>query len=141
MPPSKKKKKEDLEFQMVFFAGVLRKRPNFVDALMALGEIYTKKGFYRKGLRIDRKLAKLAPHNPIVHYNLACSFSLIGDIMSSFEAIKRAVDLGYDDFIHMDRDPDLSNLRRDERFLAFVKSVRKDVSNSRDARESSRQES
>ena len=51
MAASKKPKSEDLEFQMVFYEGVLRQRPDFVDVLIALGEIYTKKGFYEKGLK------------------------------------------------------------------------------------------
>ena len=79
----------------------------------------------KKGLKVDKKLSKLRPQSPLIHYNLACSFSLVGDTLNSFKAIKRAILLGYDDFIFMDSDPDLSNLRRDERFTAFVKKMRK----------------
>jgi tetratricopeptide (TPR) repeat protein len=133
MAASKKPKSEDLDFQMAFYEGILKEKPDFVDALTALGEIYTKKGFYEKGLKVDKKLSKLRPDNPIVHYNLACSLSLIGDIANSFKAIKRAISLGYKDFIFMDNDPDLSNLRRDGRFNAFVKEVREGASDTRDA--------
>lgn len=121
----KKKKAEDLDFQMVFYEAILKTNPDFADALMALGEIYTKKGLYEKGLRVDRRLSELRPQNPVVHYNLACSLSLLGDLTSSFEAIKRALKLGYDDFTYMDRDPDLENLRRDARFIHLMKKAKK----------------
>jgi len=121
--PAKKRHPEDLDFQMAFYEALLRRRPRYVDALIVLGEIYTRKGLYGKGLEVDRRLSRLRPDNPVVHYNLACSLSLLGDVASSLEAIKRAVHLGYDDFQYMSRDPDLSNLRRDERFGEFVRQM------------------
>ena len=125
MASPRKPKSEDLDFQMAFYEGIVRDNPHFIDALMALGEIYSKKGFYEKSLKVDQRLSKLRPENPIVQYNLACSFSLIGDITSSFKAIKRAVSLGYDDFQFMTNDPDLTNLRRDQRFVTFLEKLRK----------------
>jgi predicted Zn-dependent protease len=86
-----------------------------------LGEIYTKKGRYAEGLRVDKRLSKLRPQNPIVHYNLACSLSLLEDITSSFKALKRALELGYEDISFLNNDPDLLNLRRDKRFEEFIK--------------------
>ena len=133
MAALKKPKLEDLEFQMVFYEGILRQRPDFIDVLIVLGEIYTKKRLYEKGLKVDKKLSKLRPQSPIIHYNLACSFSLVGDTLNSFKAIKRAILLGYDDFIFMDSDPDLSNLRRDDRFTTFVKKIRKGSPNTQNA--------
>ncbi len=125
MAMAKKPPKEDLDFQIVFFEGILRRRPDYVDALIVLGEIYTKKGLYRKGLRVDKKLSRLRPDNPIVYYNLACSFSLLGDLSKSFEAIERAIALGYEDIAFMCKDPDLSNLRQDERFEELVEKAKR----------------
>lgn len=127
MAAAKKSSAEDLDFQMVFYEGLLRKVPDYFDVLVLLGEIYTKKGLYRKGLRTDKKLAKLRPENPVVHYNLACSHSLLGDLSSSLEALDRAVRLGYDDVVYMCKDPDLSNLRKDERFTGFLQRIKKSL--------------
>lgn len=125
MAAPKKPKSEDLDFQIGFYEGVVRENPSFAEALIALGEVYTKKGLYDKGLAVDKKLASLRPDNPVVHYNLACSLSLLGDATGSFRAIRRAVDLGYDDFAFMQNDPDLANLRSDERFVEFIRKVKK----------------
>lgn len=127
MAASKKNSVEDLDFQMSFYEGILRRIPAYFDVLVLLGEIYTKKGLYKKGLRIDKKLAKLRPGNPIVHYNLACSHSLLGDLSSSLEALDRAIRLGYDDVIFMCKDPDLTNLRKDERFAGFLQRIKKSL--------------
>ncbi|HAJ56404.1 MAG TPA: hypothetical protein DCL35_01395 [Candidatus Omnitrophica bacterium] len=134
MAAPKKPKSEDLDFQLSFYEGVVRENPSFAEALIALGEIYTKKGLYDKGLAVDKKLALLRPDNPVVHYNLACSLSLLGDTAGSFEAIRRAVDLGYDDFMFMHNDPDLLNLRADERFIEFIRKVKKARAYSSDAK-------
>ena len=132
--PKKQKSALDLDFQMAFYEGILKENPDFVDALIALGEIYTKTGFYEKGLKVDRKLSKLRPDNSIIHYNFACSLSLMEDITNSFKAIKRAIALGYNDFGFMEKDPDLVNLRRDERFWGLIKDMRRNSLDTQNAK-------
>ena len=126
MAALKKPLKEDLDFQMNFFEAILRDHPDYADVLIALGEIYTKKGYYKKGLKVDKKLSRLRPDNPLVHYNLACSFSLLGDLSASLQAMERAIGLGYEDFAFMRQDPDLENLRKDGRFEELVRRLSAD---------------
>jgi len=54
-----------------------------------------------------------------VHYNFACSLSLIGSLEEAFKKIEEAVLLGYDDFSYILKDPDLENLRKHPRFEGF----------------------
>jgi hypothetical protein len=65
-----------------------------------------------EGLRIDERLAKLQPNDPMTHYNLACSYSLTERYNSAFAALEHSLNLGYYDFKWLAKDPDLSNLRR-----------------------------
>ena len=61
----KKKAREiqnDLDFQIQFIENVLHKTPTFIEALVALGELYTKRGLYEKGLEADRRLSAIASH-------------------------------------------------------------------------------
>ncbi len=125
MPVRKKRKTQDLDFQMGFYEKILLGRPDFIDALIALGEIYTKKGFYEKGLELDMRLARLRPDNPTVHYNLACSFSLTGDVGAALHAIEDAIRLGYDDLSFMNKDPDLENVRKDARYQRLLQGVQR----------------
>lgn len=119
----KRRKRKDFEIQ--FYEKLIEGSPNFVHALMCLGDAYTRGGFYKEGLAVDKRLAHLKPEDPIVYYNLACSLSLIEDAEAAFQALKRAVLLGYDDFDYILSDPDLEQVRGDARFHTFFKKITK----------------
>ncbi len=104
------------DFEIRFYEKVLKNSPNFVEALVILGDLYTKKGFYEKGLKVDLRLVKLRPQDPVVFYNLACDYSLLNEIDKALDTLKKALDLGYDDLKYLERDKDLDNLRKDKRF-------------------------
>ncbi|QPJ62800.1 MAG: tetratricopeptide repeat protein [Candidatus Nitronauta litoralis] len=59
---------------------------------------------------LDR-LEKQAPEMPELHYNLACYFSLTGDVEKGLEALAEAVRKGYSDMQGLETDPDLKALR------------------------------
>jgi tetratricopeptide (TPR) repeat protein len=119
----------DPQFEIAFYESLLKKTPNFIEALLCLGDLYTQHGFYEKGLRVDERLAELRPDDSTVFYNLACSYSLMNEVSSADRAIKRSIELGYEDFEHMQKDPDLLNLLSSEEFQAYFKKVREKVKN------------
>lgn len=117
---SQKNAVDDLDFEIRFLEGVLEKSPHFIEAMINLGDLYTKRGLYRQGLEIDLKLSALRPHDPIVLYNLACSYSLLADLHKAFEVIQVAIAKGYQDFRHLAQDDDLVNLRQFPPFVDLV---------------------
>lgn len=117
----------DIDFEIRFLEGLLKHQPDFVEALMMLGDNYTKRGLYRKGLDVDEKLARLCPEDPVVFYNLACSYSLVKDIDRALTAIKKAIGLGYHHFSHLETDPDFANLRADVRFQDYYERLKKNL--------------
>jgi len=122
----RKDKEDNIRFEIEFYENILKERPDFIEALKVLSELYTKSGMYKKGLQLDKRLVELLPYDSIVYYNLACSYSLIVDIDSALKAIKKAITLGYSDFAYMDKDPDLINLREDKRYeQIFSKNIDK----------------
>ena len=112
--------REDLDFEISFYEKLLRKNPNFTNALIALAEAYTRSGRYKQGLEIDQRLVKLRPKDPIVHYNLACSYSLLKMANLSLSALKKAIDLGYRDFAFIGKDPDLEFIKKDSRYKKLL---------------------
>jgi tetratricopeptide (TPR) repeat protein len=116
---------DDLDFQILFYEGVLARKGDFIEALTALGDLYTKKGRCQEGLAIDQRLARLRPDDPYVLYNLACSFSLLGRVDSAYDTMKKAVACGYDDFHFLTHDSDLAALLSDPRFQQFLSQARK----------------
>ena len=110
------KENRDLDIEINFLKGLVNRDYEYIEALQLLGDDYTKRGKFRDGLKIDEQLAKLLPEDSMVFYNLACSYSLTNSIDESIVALKKAVILGYSDSDWMDRDPDLDNLRSDNRY-------------------------
>ena len=82
-----------------------------MEALQILGDHYTQRGRISEGLKVDERLARLEPSNPMVFYNLACSYSLSGEMDHAVDALEKALQLGYRDFDWLARDPDLKKLR------------------------------
>ena len=102
----------DLDTQIAFLAGIVRRDPEYVDALQLLGDHYTQRGLFQEGLKVDERLAQLEPMSSLVFYNLACSYSLTDQFDRAVLALDRALDLGYRDFTWLARDPDLKKLRK-----------------------------
>ena len=100
-------KSEDRDFEINFFSRLVEKSPDYVDALIPLAEAYTRKGLHEEGLQIDLRLSKLCSRDPVVHYNLACSYALVGKTEVALETLMHSVRLGYRDLKQIRSDPDL----------------------------------
>ncbi len=118
-------RKTDDEFEIWFLEGVLERYPAYVEGLMFLGNVYTANGMYEKGLKIDIKLAKLKPSDPLVHYNLACSYSLLGSANKALESLGKAIDLGYNDIRHLESDSDLDGLRGEAGYEMLINKLKR----------------
>jgi tetratricopeptide (TPR) repeat protein len=101
----------DLDIKIQFVEGLVRRDPDYVDALQILGDHYTQRGLFTEGLHVDERLAQLEPTNSLVFYNLACSYSLTEQFDRAIAALDRALELGFRDFKWLSKDPDLKKLR------------------------------
>jgi tetratricopeptide (TPR) repeat protein len=110
------KEKRDLDVEIGFLEGIVKRDPGYADALQVLGDDYTRRGRHAEGLKIDEHLVKLRPADPMAHYNLACSYSLTNRIDLAALALEKALRLGYRDFKWLAEDPDLENLRQDPQY-------------------------
>ena len=110
-----------LEFEIRFYERLLEEHPDFPEALAALGNAYTHSGSYQKGLAVDLKLTQLRPGDPIAWYNLACSYALTKQSDEALKMLSRAVELGYDDFSYLMKDPDLASVRRSPALKQLLK--------------------
>jgi Flp pilus assembly protein TadD len=117
-------RKEDPAFDITFYESVLRREPRYADVVEILGGLYTKTGRIADGLRMDRKLVKLRPGNATAHYNLACSLALVKRKADALRALRRAIELGYDDREWMEEDPDLAGLKKSTVFQAMLKELK-----------------
>jgi hypothetical protein len=117
----------DLDIEISFLEGVVRRDPGFVEALQVLGDGYTKRGKFDAGLNVDEQLQKLRPKDPLVLYNLACSYALTKRHEQACQTLVQSIDCGYSDFKWLMKDPDLESLREHPAFdkvLARIKRSR-----------------
>jgi tetratricopeptide (TPR) repeat protein len=114
----------DLDLEILFLEGIVRRDPAYIEALQFLGDDYTRRGRFAEGLKLDERLSLLRPDDAVVHYNLACSYSLTSQIEQAFESLHAAIELGYRDFKSLDKDPDLVNLRRHEEYKKIRAKIR-----------------
>src|SRR5438874_2155013 len=110
-----------VDFEVEFYEGVLERLPDYVDVLRVMGNNLTLKGLYAQGMQIDKRLVQLRPHDPLAHYNLACSYALLKRPEQSLKTLRRAVELGYRDFRYMREDHDLDTIRHDPRFRQLLR--------------------
>jgi Flp pilus assembly protein TadD len=110
-------KRENFDFELSFFKDLYKRMPKDVRVVSMLAHLYTQTGQLDAGLRMDRKLVRLSPEDPTVHYNLACSLALKHRKADALKALRAAITFGYDDYIWMCNDPDLTELHEYGGFL------------------------
>lgn len=115
----------DLDTRIGFMEGIVRRDPDYVDALQLLGDHYTQRGRFSEGLDVDERLARLEPESPLVFYNLACSYSLTGQFDRAAFALEKALSLGYRDFSWLARDPDLKKFRQQPAYAEIKEQIRR----------------
>lgn len=112
--------KREAEVELCFLESVARRLPDELEVIRALAELYTVVGRYQDGLKLDLRLSRICPRDPLSWYNLGCSYALLGSKDEAFESLAKALELGYDDYDWMRRDQDLSALWDDPRFESLL---------------------
>jgi len=113
------------EFLADFLGRAHAHHPDDLEVLSELATLLTRLGRHAEGLALDERLVALAPADPTVHYNLACSLALCDRPETALDMLERAVELGYADLEHLLDDEDLARLRSEERFRTLVERLRK----------------
>ncbi len=120
-----RKEIRELDVKITFMEGIVRRDPRYVEAFQILGDHYTQRGRYDNSLEVDKRLSRLEPRNPLVFYNLACSYSLNREFNAATIALEKALSLGYRDFKWLARDPDLRQLRKHPSYRVIQDKIRK----------------
>jgi tetratricopeptide (TPR) repeat protein len=120
-----RKEVRDLDTKISFLEGIVKRDGDYVEALQILGDHYTQRGRYGHSLKVDKQLSRLEPRNPLVFYNLACSYSLNSEFDLAAAALEKALTLGYRDFKWLAKDPDLRRLRKHPLYRTIADRIRK----------------
>lgn len=80
--------------------------------------------WWRAAERTLRRAVALDDANRVAWYNLACALSLQGKAAAALAALQRAADEGFEDYRHMEEDPDLAPLRDHPLFRRLIDDLR-----------------
>jgi tetratricopeptide (TPR) repeat protein len=112
------------EFEAEFWGRVLKIQPYYEDVLRRQAESLARAGRYDELLPLDRRIVALRPDDAVVHYHLACTLARLDYLEDSLAMLTKALHLGYDDYDHLESDPDLDPLRELPEFLALLRAAK-----------------
>jgi len=111
---------EDYNFEIQFFESIYKKNTRDHRVVEILGHLHTRQGNVDEGLKMDRRMVRLKPEDPLAHYNLACSLALKDRKKEAVRSLRNAIDLGYNDSEWIQSDPDLKDLKECPEFQELV---------------------
>jgi len=81
------------------------------------------------GIKLSDEETKEFPHLPNLmkantYYNLACSYSLNNQTKEAIDAFEKSVEFGYSEYQHAKTDSDLDNIRKEEKFIALMDTLK-----------------
>ncbi len=74
-------------------------------------------------MEIHRRLVALVPYDSMAGYNRPCDLAWQTATREAIEELGRALDFGYDDFGHLDIDPDLDSLRNVPAYRKLIRQL------------------
>jgi len=88
----------------------------FEEAYINLSTAYLrKKNFILSAKTLDT-LESINPKHPLLHYNYACYYSLLGNISEGIKSLSLAISYGFKNYQNLEIDPDIDKLRKSPQF-------------------------
>lgn len=97
--------------------------PEHIATWLALGWCYKRTGRLEKAIYALRKALEIEPEEALVHYNLACYYSLLLKKDDAINSLARALDLDADYRKMVRNEPDFDPIRSDPDFQSLLKVV------------------
>jgi serine/threonine protein kinase/Tfp pilus assembly protein PilF len=82
----------------------------------SLGDTDTAAEYAERALRVD-------PDDPMLLYNVACTYGLLGKTSECLDALESAVSKGWGDRAWLEHDSDLDGIRGQPRYLALIRAM------------------
>ena len=109
-------KQNNLEEAISNYKMALHHNKNFEEAYINLSTAYLGKKQFNSSLKTLNTLESINPRHPLLHYNFACYYALLGNITMGIESLKQAISNGFKNHRILKTDPDIESLRQDPQF-------------------------
>jgi tetratricopeptide (TPR) repeat protein len=78
---------------------------------------------YEDAIKGFKRIFKAFPDHNLGYtaaYNIACGYALLGKTKKALDWLEKSVEHGFNNFRHMENDPDLDSLRDEERYKKII---------------------
>ena len=116
--------KGNFQEAIVNYKMALRHDPDNASFYINLSTAYMKEQKFDKAQETLMTLEGKAPKHLLLHYNLACYYSLINDTDASKKSLEQGAALGFKNFKNIQTDPDLANLRNTSGFQKWLNNLK-----------------
>jgi tetratricopeptide (TPR) repeat protein len=119
------KYQEDQQYELAIqeFQKILDESPFHFQATYHIAFAYLLAKNYKKSIHHFVIARRIRPQDSLTLYNLACAYSLAGQIDNGLEALEASIDAGFTDHGHISKDPDLNPLRQEDKFKEMLKAL------------------
>jgi len=107
-----------------YFNRALEASPDFLPALEHRGGSHFYLDLKERALEDFSRALELNPQSQLACYNMACVYADRGETDTALEWLERAVEFGWNDPDHTERDDHLASLRDETRFLDLLQGLR-----------------
>lgn len=116
-------KEENYAEAIIRYEKAIHHNKAFKEAIINLSTAFMKNQAFDKALETLQAGQLQFPQDSLIDYNLACYYSLTGNLEPGLSALQRAVEKGYKQFEQMESDADLENLRQSEGYKNWKKKM------------------
>jgi tetratricopeptide (TPR) repeat protein len=117
-------KQKNFEEAIKNYKMALHHNKDFEETYINISTAYLKTEQFNQALKYLNILQSINPRNPFLHYNLACYYSLLGKTSMGMEALKKAIQNGFNDNKSLKNDPDIKKLRQNNQFEELQNSLK-----------------
>jgi tetratricopeptide (TPR) repeat protein len=117
-------KQSNFEEAISNYKMALHHNKDFEESYINISTAYLSIKQFDLALKYLNLLKSINPRNPLLHYNFACYYSLLGKNAMGMEALKEAILNGFNDKKLLKSDPDIENLRQNHQFEELQKLLR-----------------
>ena len=116
----KKNLQDCIQKAALFYPSYLLRNPDDARAHQFYALTLKRLGRLEEAIEEMHKGIKQNPNDPIIIYNAACFYAMIGDKKTSIDNLKKAIDNGFGNYEYIKHDPDLYSLRKEPGFIALM---------------------
>ena len=112
---------------MYYFLKAFYLDPYFLETAAFLRQSISTRAYellrqqkFNHSLQLFERCIEILPDDPWSYYNMACYYSLTMDTSRSLQYLEMALEMGFDNYLHIETDHDLDNIRNTKAFEALM---------------------